>query len=204
MRYDVLVVNEQVAYPRSDRRTKKPLSKGERIATVFTCLTVAGTLIAILPPIFMPAHVNSFRTACLGNLKRISTAALVYAADNNDQLPAIVGRTNSGTSSLPTYEDLIEEYGGDKSLEFSCPSDLKRKSPITGKSFFEAQGSSYRFLPDPVQLSAFGKANGASTTVFVRDAEAFHLFEGDGYRLNVLYYDGHVKTIHAAKKTSSL
>ena len=76
----------------------------------FVLLAALGIVAAILIPVFSRAQYKAQQTACMSNLKQISIAFHMYAADNDDQLPP----ADSWREALEPYLKAEQVY--------TCPS----------------------------------------------------------------------------------
>ncbi|HLO97781.1 MAG TPA: hypothetical protein VK171_04225 [Fimbriimonas sp.] len=204
MRYDVFVVNEQVAYPRAMAQVS---GIGDRLWAAGVLLVFGGLIGYVLWPHGTSCGGSSAKAQCLSNLKSIGVASAMYAADNDGQVPVASWYTSEGfswTAPSSTFEQLFAPYIGPRSDVFRCPSDLELKaSPRAGESWYEAYGSSYRFIPDLSQLRSFGTSKDANTTVFARDVEAFHVSASQAWT-NALFYDGHAKVLNLTMPNKGL
>lgn len=192
------MTEEPAAYPRSSR---------ERVKPKFSIINVMGLtcflflLFAILWPSGNGTKAIAKKTMCMSNLKQMGMASILYASDNNEEMPLTKGLATVGeaaTVNLPPYEDLIQPYlkAGKDRLVFQCPEDFRlEESPMKGKSWFEAYGSSYQFHPVASRLKPFGGTEGADKAVFIHEADVFHKIKDLLRMRNVAYYDGHAKFI---------
>ena len=110
------------------------MRKGSKAATGFTLveLLVVIAVVAILAALLLPAlgkaKENAKRSACLGNLKQINVALLLYADDSNDTSPT-VGQTTNQVTLMNSYRQLLQRYVGPDGAPsrgnklFDCPSD---------------------------------------------------------------------------------
>jgi len=103
----------------------------ERAFTLMELLVVLGvvaTLAVLLLPGLTRAKGNAKRTACVGNLKQIDAALLMYADDSNDTSPSL-GQTTNQTTLMNGYRKLLQGYVGPNGAPtgghklFACPSD---------------------------------------------------------------------------------
>lgn len=95
-------------------------------------LIICGVLgVAVLIPVFAQARESAWTTGCASNLKRISTASLIYAADNNDRLPPspwMDAIRNDVRGSERTYHcpKVRSQQNGGFGYAFSCLTIGKR------------------------------------------------------------------------------
>lgn len=190
----MLVDEQSTAYPRAEPQPKRRLRWYEWTTLVFVLLLG----VAIFMPVYGNPKHSAKRMVCLSNLKQMSLAAAMYASDNNERLPLLVGRTNATSvpASTPTYEDILIPYLKAERIEFSCPGDFSaKKSPFPDRSWVEVYGSSYRFLPKPAHLFPFGNTEGAEISVFIHDADRFHEDSTNVKKYAAAFYDGHAKLV---------
>lgn len=141
------------------------------------------------------------KAMCMSNLKQMGVASVLYASDNNEEMPMAKGLATVGEvagADRPLYEDIIQPYlkAGKDRLIFQCKEDFNAgESPKKGKSWFEAYGSSYQFHPVASRLKPFGGTEGADKAVFIHEADVFHKIKDLLRMRNVAYYDGHAKFI---------
>ncbi len=60
---------------------------GITLVEVLVIIVILTVLIALLLPAFSTSHTPSYRARCQANLRQLSVALLMYAFDNEDQLP---------------------------------------------------------------------------------------------------------------------
>ena len=138
------------------------------VAAAFVLLAALGIVAAILIPVFARAKDKAEQAACMSNLQQIGVALHVYAADNDDKLPA----TDSWREALTPYLEAKEVY--------TCPT--------TGEQyvFNEALGAqTLGTISNPMEVPTawdappeYAPATGPHVGQF-----------------NVLYIDGHVSTV---------
>ena len=63
-------------------------NRGFTLIELLVVIAIIAILAAILFPVFAQAREAARRSACLSNMKQISTALLMYAQDNDEILPA--------------------------------------------------------------------------------------------------------------------
>ncbi len=88
-------------------------ARGRRMTLVelVTVLVIVGVLAAILFPVFAKAREDARSVSCLSNIKQLCLALQMYAEDNHDYLPPLVG-----------WEKAILPYVRNEEL-FVCPND---------------------------------------------------------------------------------
>ncbi|HLO97782.1 MAG TPA: hypothetical protein VK171_04230, partial [Fimbriimonas sp.] len=182
---------QQAAYPRAK---KEAPAKRFSILNVAIAVASLALLAAVLFPVYGGQKGPAKKSQCLSNMKQSVLAAILYSSDNDDQVPFGRGRVSVATATpLPIYEDLFAPYIKNAHTN-QCPHDVESKgSPVEGKSWFEAYGSSYTYRPILAQLEHFGGAVGAEKTVFIHEASNFHKSSNGIPSRNAAFYDGHAK-----------
>ncbi len=92
---------------------------GFTLVELLMVIAIIGILAAILLPALARAREAARRASCLGNLSQIGTAMLMYARENDNQLPWSGGNGNADCL-LEFHRDCVPE-----ALTFTCPSDPK-------------------------------------------------------------------------------
>jgi prepilin-type N-terminal cleavage/methylation domain-containing protein/prepilin-type processing-associated H-X9-DG protein len=129
-------------------------------------IAIIAILAALLLPVLFNAKAKAKRTACLNNLKQINLAVQLYAADNNDTLPAVPNTDTDGfrTNSFQiVYKRLVKSYvslqgtSSPQDKVFACPADTWFYNDWT----FVAAGLHEQFYSD---YSSYGY-NGLGGTI---------------------------------------
>jgi prepilin-type processing-associated H-X9-DG protein len=132
---------------------------------------------AILFPVFSEARLAAMRTACLSNVKQVSLASLIYAADWDDKLPSPNGWADQ-------IEDVMTE-------SMHCPEvrrDVGRDTYGYALNAFLAGKKSESFASPETAILVF------ETEKLERNAsggEADLAQKRHGNRPNVAFLDGH-------------
>lgn len=99
-----------------------PRSSAFTLIELLTVIAIIGILAAILVPVVGRAREHARRAACVSNLRQIGLSAHLFAVENNDRLPDMLGYGNwAWDIALSAITDLIEVGGGEVDM-FFCPS----------------------------------------------------------------------------------
>lgn len=102
------------------------------LTELLVVISIIGILAALLLPSLSQAKTSAQRTQCLGSLRQVGLAVQMYAADNNDRLPAVAYVTGDPLSTNDCgvfYKRLIRGYVGLEGAAsahdkvFACPAD---------------------------------------------------------------------------------
>lgn len=106
---------------------KNETRRGFTLIELLVVIAIIAILAAILFPVFARAKNAAKRSECLSNVKQLTTAALMYAGDNNEKVPPFQAyfRYQSG-SWVPGG---IIKYTKERRIE-QCPM-LTRKEKVT-------------------------------------------------------------------------
>ena len=114
------------------------MAAGFSLVELLVVIVIIAILAALLLPVLANAKAKAKRTACLNNLKQLTTAVHVYAGDNNDVLP------DAGSATYILYKDVVKRYAGLSGASsaqdkvFACPADTYNYDEMTGA--YIAQG----------------------------------------------------------------
>jgi prepilin-type N-terminal cleavage/methylation domain-containing protein/prepilin-type processing-associated H-X9-DG protein len=73
-------------------RCAGPRARGFTLIELLVVIAIIAILAAILFPVFAQAREKARQASCMGNLKQLSTAMLMYSDDNDHYFPPVVGR----------------------------------------------------------------------------------------------------------------
>ncbi|MES2463154.1 MAG: prepilin-type N-terminal cleavage/methylation domain-containing protein [Armatimonadota bacterium] len=124
-------------------RFTHPAHRGFTLIELLVVIAIIAILAAILFPVFAQAREKARQTACLSNLKQISTGMLMYVQDYDETLPepglggVFRNATNTGLGQIymgiqPFYlavQPYIKNY-----QVFGCPSDDKKQNASIDRS----------------------------------------------------------------------
>jgi len=192
------------------RPGRPPAARGFTLVEMLFVLMIIALLSSLLSPALQTARAKALSAACGSNLRQIGVAVVLATGDNNNRFPQIEGMPNGPTYTYPqtnggngsTAKPMLQvlgPYGVDNEV-LKCPCDTATTGS-NGKSYFQAQGSSYQWRPfvddevasDPVVVFR-SQIMPVSTT---RMCVAFDFAQVHMGRSNRLYADGHVKWVTA-------
>lgn len=170
-------------------------------------LLISISIVAILAAMLLAASgrmkATTDASACLANLRQISLAAGLYAADNQGELPPAA------------FVNMLMPYTEDRSAVFWCPRDSRSRAWKTAGTKAGASATSYGYNADLIGLATQANRWGTqcwvrartlpleiekpSTKILFLDGSNYYVrrmnpnaaFRHEG-GLNIAYVDGHV------------
>ncbi|MCP4250535.1 MAG: prepilin-type N-terminal cleavage/methylation domain-containing protein [bacterium] len=210
--------------------------RGFTLVELLVVVSVIALLIGILLPSLRGARRGAKRVTCAAHLRSVGHALRGYLNDSGDILPVVAGLPSLPQFADPPRPSLVDtlrpylqaDIGAEPATVpvLQCPADVPgfsdRGEPNGFKSFFETEGSSYKFntglyfvmidrdLPgfwmlNPTTLynlvrskdlkKYYGHQPAEEEVWLLRDYADFHNDRGKAHRQNFLYIDGHVSDL---------
>lgn len=150
-------------------------------------IAIMGILIAILMPAISKALESSRRSTCANNLKGIGTGFLVYASDNQGDLPP--------GDDLTSIAQAAYNSGVVSNLNiWVCPSDKNVSVAENIDDFDSGPNCSYMYVSGYTNLVRVQSL--ASTPLLMDEVDGTSLADTDNHGksmiMNVVFFDGHV------------
>jgi prepilin-type N-terminal cleavage/methylation domain-containing protein/prepilin-type processing-associated H-X9-DG protein len=97
--------------------------RGFTLIELLVVIAIIAILAAILFPVFAQAREKARQSACLSNMRQISSAMLMYAQDYDELFPPVIARPNRSEKNLYliSWMHLLEPYTHNRGV-FVCPS----------------------------------------------------------------------------------
>jgi prepilin-type N-terminal cleavage/methylation domain-containing protein/prepilin-type processing-associated H-X9-DG protein len=192
--------------------------RGFTLIELLVVIAIIAILASILFPVFAKAREAARKTACLSNMKQISTAVMMYSQDYDELFPF------RGGNAAPFYSwrQITQPYVKNAQL-FACPSNTdNNKVADAGDSFFPAIPRSYAMND---RLSAQSQAVVQAPASKIMIAELLYQnwtdygspwwtgnsavnwtngYAGHTGTMNFAFADGHVKSMRPTQTGSPL
>jgi prepilin-type N-terminal cleavage/methylation domain-containing protein/prepilin-type processing-associated H-X9-DG protein len=199
-------------------RTSRAISgaKGFTLIELLVVIAIIAILAAILFPVFARARENARRASCSSNMKQIGLGMMQYTQDYDEGLPLPKLADSPSTDYGRRWRGPIFPYVKSAQL-FVCPSNtasantMEPAVPALNLPEFKASyAASYNFL----QAGTITQIQSTSTKISIaEDREGYsvvaphhnvgqmsgRLFGRHLQTFNVLYADGHVKSLRPVR-----
>jgi prepilin-type N-terminal cleavage/methylation domain-containing protein/prepilin-type processing-associated H-X9-DG protein len=153
-------------------RTRRPDRNAFTLVELLAVIAIVGILAAIVIPTISKVRASAHTANCLGNLRQLGVAGLLYAKDNRGKLFPYRGdnQDNGWNWLLMPYAGATHSYGVKTNLPvFICPSsELKVEAPswyprftyainntLTARNATSAEPR-LEAVPNPAQVLFFG------------------------------------------------
>lgn len=169
---------------------------GFTLIELLLVIAIIGCLASLLMPAVSEMRQKADSMKCVGNMRQIGVAALLYVNDHNQRTPTIEPWPSdpvySSTDGAQPIAQALGPYGATTAV-LQCPSDLK------GPNYFAQEGSSYQWFPGASNQNthavtfAFPRMDNQTATLpMSRLFLAFDYSAVHNNQSNVLFGDGHV------------
>lgn len=166
--------------------TPRRPSSGFTLVELLTVIAIIGVLAAILIATVGKARESARKAECASNIRQISTALLLYASTNRNQLPPVMQPSGTPLAGTPWSAMLYRDgYLPATFTGFSCPSDNvaieSNATATTTNPLFPSVARSYTacspaFSPRTAN-GAPDSRNGLNLLTTLRPASTFMLTE---------------------------
>lgn len=206
-------------------KSRRPYNQGFTLVELIVVFAILSLLLAVLFPTFLTARGKAREMVCIFNLRQIGVAISLYNQDNDGKYPYAIDAADKNLPQLwddfPEFQaqipklkqlhEVLQPYVQEKKI-FRCPSD-------TGYVVEDLSGLPLSAAPS--SFEQFGSSYGYHTAVAVKQAnepslkvpsQFCLLLDGAGSwhgtifplerRYNVLFADGHVKSLKRPKMIS--
>jgi len=196
---------------------RRPTSHAFTLIELLVVIAIIAILAAILFPVFAKAREKARQASCASNLKQVGVAMTMYASDYDDLYaygadwqdkafphPSWVAQL----ATMPVVRFVLDPYV--KSMQvWVCPSDTGLEwDPITSQAINTtscardyAMSYSYRTELALRGISTSSLTYPTQVPMFIDSSGAWHFGTRnvyDSYRYNVVFCDGHVKSMPMA------
>ncbi len=202
------------------------VSAGFSLIELLTVIAIIGVLAALAIGVVGRVRESAKSARCTANLRQIHQAAMLWGNDNRRIIPAgeeLAIGTRNANGNYPRFEARLRPYlaalhgqRADRRSVFSCPSaeirtqhdastvhaygvvDTVNGTAGRGRTFLVRGDPKRPFVADKRVYNPDGNLNG-SDYVTASTVEYRH---GGGTKANVVFFDGHVEAIDAARAAS--
>lgn len=94
---------------------------GFTLIELLVVIAIIAILAAILFPVFAQARESARKTACVSNVKQLSTGVMMYAQDYDEYMPYGYMYNLPSTSQLWYWQDMVQPYIKNYGV-YTCPS----------------------------------------------------------------------------------
>lgn len=115
------------------KQMETPRQKGFTLIEMLVVIAIIALLASMIVPAVSSALTRAQQTACMSNMRQIGQALMIYALENNENLPPTRHTAAAGESWIT----LLSPYLGDMDRIRICPADPR------GRERLERGGTSY-------------------------------------------------------------
>ena len=154
--------------PAADRRPRRGRAAGITLVEILVVIGLIALSVALLLPATIKARESARRVACLSNVRQLTTAALMYAAENQQTLPEAASANTPLESPvcararfqpvwtvyapqryvLPSIGGLLEKYLKYDGKLWRCPSAPDGTYILEGPDPYSGHQPPNQFLPN--------------------------------------------------------
>lgn len=177
----------------------KTAKRGFTLIELLVVIAIIAILAAILFPAFARARENARRASCQSQEKQIGLGILQYAQDYDERYPP---RENGPGGSIVTWHENLQPYLKSTQI-FKCPSNPGKDGNATVVLNTTDIPISYA-INSNIADQSMAAISSVATTVMIGEAKlqytdllANNMYVGHLQTTNVLFVDGHVKSMRA-------
>ena len=200
-------------------RARRSRSSAFTLVEMLVVIAIIAVLASIIFPVFARARAKARSTRCIANLKQVGNAFEMYCQDYDELYPWACDPADANCPQIwdglpqfqmwipymPQVHEVVQPYVRSNEL-FHCPSDGgydeldDAKIPLDGRpTGYQAFGTSYFYRTEITfrRMIVGGFEDSTAVNMYFDAHGGFH---GGGrmsrYRYNVLFPDGHVKSLN--------